>query len=74
MEIMLANEKLLNTCCFSLGITEATIQEEIISPTPALHFLPCDYIAPLTFRLAPPATWGKARTSPFPPPRGDAAV
>lgn len=25
MEIMLANEKLLNTCCFSLGITEATI-------------------------------------------------
>jgi len=38
MEIMLTNEKLLNTCCFSLGITAATIQQEIISPTPALRF------------------------------------
>lgn len=38
MEIMLANEKLLNTCCFSLGITEATIQQEIICPIPALCF------------------------------------
>lgn len=40
MEIMLANEKLLNTCCFSLGITAATIQQEIISPAPA----PCLYL------------------------------
>lgn len=38
MEIMLANEKLLNTCCFSLGIAEATTQQEIICPIPALHF------------------------------------
>lgn len=40
MEIMLANEKLLNTRCFSLGITAATIQQEIISPAPAL----CSYL------------------------------
>lgn len=40
MEIMLANEELLNTCCFTLGITAATIQQEIISPAPA----PCFYL------------------------------
>lgn len=36
MAVMLANEELLHTCCLALGITAATVQQEIISPAPAL--------------------------------------
>ena len=74
MEIMLANEKLLNNLLLFSGNNSSHNSKGNNLPRSCPALLACDYIAPLTFHLALSATWGKARTSPFPPTRGDMGV